>query len=140
MYTAKVRCPARKNSCHPISLFSPLIQSLHPQAKLVRCPACLTVNAVWAEAHQSVTAPDPLPLTAQCLQWSESQVGVFVHSIKCDQATLNALAAYHVDGPQLLDLTRSDLLQMGLKSEEQIQALLGAVEVVRGTGFYDAAQ
>ena len=99
----------------------------------MRCPACLTLNAVWAETQAAGDRPpaQALKLSEQCAQWNVQQVLVFVRALGCDDHTRVALEHYQVDGQQLLDLTKQDLLQMGITKEDQVKSLLSAIDLVQ---------
>ncbi len=69
------------------------------------------------------------------MQWSEIQVAVFLEHLGCDPATANALLQHHVDGPQLLDLTYSDMQHMGVKHDVYITKVIQAIKVIRQGGI-----
>ena len=99
---------------------------------MVRCPACRTVNAVWAETQlpAKLEVPDG-PLHERCSQWNVNQVLVFAHELSKDPSISQLFQQHVIDGPQLQDLTEKDLAQMGFRSEEHIALGMTIVDVFK---------
>lgn len=108
-------------------------------ATFIRCSVCEQILAVDCSSHVPFsTSNEPIDQVSQCIQWTETQVGVFLRSLECDNHTIQCLSIHHIDGYQLLNLCASDLYQIGVKNEEQVQKLLVSIRVIKESALVES--
>ena len=110
------------------------------RVRLAQCTVCSTVQPIqYNERHElSAALPSNIgsnnnaaaSLSAQCQQWTTSQVLVFLHNLQ-----LSHLKQYfeynYIDGKQLLQLDGGMLREtLGIRNERDVNALLGAIKIL----------
>jgi LSD1 subclass zinc finger protein len=118
-----------RHQCHACGSWLAVL----PHATLMRCPVCMTVNALVAcrNVDANLVCADT-PTQADLLrQMNTEQVVAYLRQCNVDQSILHQLQVNVVDGPQLLKISSSDLEQFGLKKGDLIDRFLVLINQLR---------
>jgi len=99
--------------------------------KLFKCPVCCA-HVAFDHRHSPTIIPyQERTDNFSCHTWNPNQLMVFIQQMGLPQL-LPYLAHHNIDGREMMELFRGELRQrVGLQTEEQTQALLGALNILR---------